>query len=168
MIRRYSLVFGLMIGLMWMGEILYGNLGDTPILGNVRTLPEYRVVGWLFTGGALLFTMLSGIYAAHRTGDYGTALRVAVWSGLISGAIALVTLVGMTAIFLDALRHSPSDLAEFAKSGDPSFSHFLYMDALAGGVNHLWIGPALGLVLGSLGAVIGRALHPRTVDARSV
>jgi hypothetical protein len=36
-------------------------------------------------------------------------------------------------------------------------SHFLYFDALAGGVNHLWIGPLLGVTVGALGAVAGRA-----------
>jgi hypothetical protein len=162
MIRRLSLVFGLVIGMMWMAEILFGNLGDTSILGNLRTFHfhAYRIVGWSFIWGALVFTALSGFYTAYRTGNAGAAIRVAVWSGLISGAIALVTLVGMTAIFLNALSHSPSDLAEFATSGDQSFSHYIFFEALAGGLNHLWIGPMLGVILGSLGAAAGRKFHP--------
>ena len=87
---------------------------------------------------------------------------MAVWSGLISGAIALVTLVGMTALFLDALSQSPSDLAEFARSGEQSISHFLILDALGGGFNHLWIGLGLGAVLGSMGAVAGKTLLQKT------
>jgi hypothetical protein len=87
--RRLSLIFGLAIGAMWMGQVLYGNLGDTPLLGNVRTLHfhAYRVVASSFVCGALAFTALSGFYAAYRTGNMAAALRVAVWSGLI-GAIA--------------------------------------------------------------------------------
>jgi hypothetical protein len=87
------------------------------------------------------------------------SLRVAIWSGLISGAITLATLIGMTAGFFDASRQSPSDLAEFARSGDQSLPHFLYVNALAGGLNHLWIGAALGVILGSIGATAGKPFY---------
>jgi len=149
--------------MMWRAEVLFGNLGDTSVLGNVRTFHfhAYRIVGWSFIWGALAFTTLSGFYTAYRTGNLGAAVRVAVWSGFISGAIALVSLVGMTTLFLDALSHSPSDLAEFATSGDQSFSHYFYLEALAGGLNHLWIGPLLGAVLGSFGAAAGRTFRPK-------
>jgi hypothetical protein len=30
--KKLSIVFGLPIGAMWMGEILLGNLGGTPVL----------------------------------------------------------------------------------------------------------------------------------------
>jgi hypothetical protein len=161
MIRSPSLFFGLLIGAMWMGQVLFGNLGDTPVLGNVRTLHfyEYSVVGWSFIYGALAFTTLSGFYSAYLTGKMVVALRVAVWSGLISGAITLATGMGMTILFLDAFRQSPSDLAEFARSGDQSFSHLLITDALGSGLNHLWIGVGLGLILGSLGAIAGKPFY---------
>ena len=161
MIRRLSVFFGVLIGAMWMGEVLLGNLGDTSVLGNLRTLhfPVYRVAAYSFVFGALAFTALAGFYTAYRTGSARAAIRVAIWSGLISGAITLVTLVGMTAVFLDALRQSPSDLAEFAKSGDQNVSHFLYVDALGGGLNHLWIGAGLGAALGSIGAFFGRPFY---------
>jgi hypothetical protein len=167
MVRRLSLVFGLLIGAMWMVQILFGNLGDTSVFGNVRTFHfhTYRVIGWSFIWCALALILLSGFYTAYRTGNVRTALRVAVWSGLIGGAIALVTGMGMTALFFGALSHSPSDLAEFARSGDPSFAHYLYMDTLGGGLNLLWICPALGVVLGSLGAAAGRKFHQETFPA---
>jgi hypothetical protein len=166
MIRRLTMLFGLLIGSMWVVQILFGNLGDTSVLGNLRTFHfhAYHVVGWSLIWGALAFTLLSGFYTAYRTGNVRSALRVAVWSGLIGGAIALVTGMGMTALFFNALSHSPSDLAEFARSGDPSFAHYLYMDTLGGGLNLLWIGPALGVVLGSAGAAAGRLFHQKTLD----
>jgi len=49
-------------------------------------------------------TTLSGFYTAYRTGNTQAALQVAIWGGLIGGAMALVTIMGMTALFLDALR----------------------------------------------------------------
>jgi hypothetical protein len=164
--RRLSLVFGLLIGLMWMLEILFGNLGDTSVLGNVRTFHfhAYRIVGWTLIWGALAFTMLSGLYTAYRTGNTLTARKVAVWSGLISGAMALVTMLAMTTLFLDALRQSPSDLAEFARGHEQSFSQFIYLEALAGGLNHLWIGPLLGAVLGSVGAAAGKRFRGKPLN----
>jgi len=161
MVRRFSLLYGLLIGIMWMGEVLVGNLGDTPVLGNLRTFHFhlYGFLCWSFIGGALAFTMFSGFYTAYRTGNAPVARKVAHWSGLISGAITFVTLLGMTALFLDALQHSRSDLNEFARDGDASFTHFLFMDALGGGLNHLWIGPALGIVLGFPAAAAGSAFH---------
>jgi hypothetical protein len=165
MIRRLSVFFGILIGAMWMGEVIFGNLGDTYVLGNFRTFHVHasRMVGWSFICGALAFTVLAGFYTAYRSGNTGAALQVAIWSGLIGGAIMLLTLVGMTVLFLDALRQSPSNLAEFAKSGDQSFSRFLCMDALGGGLNHLWIGAGLGVVLGSVGAFMGRAFYREEV-----
>jgi hypothetical protein len=157
MVRRLSLLFGLLIGMMWVGEVLFGNLGDTSVFGSARTLHLHAFqIAQCFVAGALAFTILSGFYGAHRTGTVKVAIKVAVWSGLISGVMTLVTLVGMTLLFLNALSQSPSDLAEFARSGDQSISRFLILDALGGGLNHLWIGPGLGLVLGSIGGVLGK------------
>ncbi|HEY1948207.1 MAG TPA: hypothetical protein VGG97_14445 [Bryobacteraceae bacterium] len=112
MIRRLRLLFGFLIGAMWMGEVLFGNLGDTALLGNVRTFHfhAYRAIGWSFVCGALAFTALGGFYSAYRTGDFLVALQVAIWSGLISGAITLTTLLAMTAFFLDALQRLESSL----------------------------------------------------------
>src|SRR5665213_1939431 len=87
------------------------------------------------------------------------ALRVAIWSGLDQRRDNACCCDGHDGIFLDALRQSPSDLAEFAKSGDQSLSHFLYVDALAGWLNHLWIGPAYGVILGSIGAIAGKQFY---------
>jgi len=33
--KKLSIVFGLLIGGMWLGEILLGNLGGTSVLGNL-------------------------------------------------------------------------------------------------------------------------------------
>jgi hypothetical protein len=145
MIRRLSLLFGFLIGAMWMGEVLFGNLGDTALLGNVRTFHfhAYRAIGWSFVCGALAFTALGGFYSAYRTGDFLAALQVAIWSGLISGAITLTTLLAMTAFFLDALQQSPSDLAEFARSGEKFFALFISRRAggrLESSLDRTWVG----------------------------
>jgi hypothetical protein len=167
MIRRFSLFFGLLIGAMWTGEILFGNLGDTYLLGNFRTVHShaFHLLVWSFIYAALVFTALSGLYTAYRTGNTLEGLQVAVWSVLISGLVVFVAGMGMTVLFLGVLRQSPSNLAEFARSGDQSISHFIFMDSLGGALNHLWIGPGLGLLLGTIGAFLGKVFHPRELQA---
>jgi hypothetical protein len=154
--RRLILIFGVLIGLMWMGEVVFGNLGDTVILGNVRTFHfhAYRVIGWSFISGALALTVIAGLVGAYRIGGIRAGLSVGVWSGLMSGAITLVTILVVTVLFRDSLLMAPSNIAEFAGSAPR-----MYSDALGAGVNHLWIGPLLGLTLGWVGAVVGNRLR---------
>jgi hypothetical protein len=150
--RRLILIFGVLIGLMWMGEVVVGNLGDTVILGNVRTFHfhAYRVIGWSFVSGALALTVIAGLVGAYRIGGIQAGLSVGVWSGLMSGAITLVTILVVTVLFRNSLLMAPSNIAEFAGSAPR-----MYSDALVAGVNHLWIGPLLGLTLGWVGAIVG-------------
>jgi hypothetical protein len=35
-------------------------------------------------------------------------------------------------------------------------SSFLYWDGLGGSLNHIWIGPLLGVTVGAAGAVVGK------------
>ncbi len=91
-----SIFFGLLIGGMWIGEVLLGNLGGTPVFGNLRDFHPhiYALAPW-FALGAVGVTLVGGLVAAYRTGSIVTALRVGVWSGLISGVIVFVTGVTM-------------------------------------------------------------------------
>jgi hypothetical protein len=102
-----SWTFGILIGGMWMGEVLLGNPGGTSVLGNLRDLHP-RV--------------------------YAMAPRFAL---------------------------GPSNIHEFARSAhraptEAELSNFLYWDALGGGLNHIWIGPVLGITVGGIGAIIGK------------
>ena len=79
MTRRLSLIFGLLIGVMWMGGVIFGNLGDTTVLGNIRTFHfnTYRVVGWAFIGGALTLTAGAGFFGCGVA--TGTSDRVELY-----------------------------------------------------------------------------------------
>jgi hypothetical protein len=81
-----STIFGLLIGGMWMGEIILGNLGGTSIFGILRDIHPrvYAIAGW-FAWGAVCVTGIGGLVAAYGTGRIFAALRVGVWSGLLSG-----------------------------------------------------------------------------------
>jgi hypothetical protein len=62
------------------------------------------------------------------------------------------------------MMKDPSNIHEFARSAhrpptEAELSDFLYWDALAGGVNHISIGPLLGLTIGGIGALIGKLVR---------
>jgi hypothetical protein len=135
--RRLILIFGVLIGLMWMGEVVFGNLGDTVILGNLRTFHfhAYRVIGWSFVSGALALTVLAGLVGAYRIGGIQAGLSVGVWSGLISGAITLVTILLVTVLFRNSLLMAPSNIAEFAGSAPR-----MYADALGAALTTYGLG----------------------------
>jgi hypothetical protein len=133
---------------MWVGEILLRNLGGTSVFGNLRDLHPraYATAGWLALG-AVEVTGIGGLVTAYLTGRISAALRVGFWSGLLSGGIVFVT---MMILFHDALMKDPSNIHEFARNAhraptEAELSKFIYWDALGGALNHLWIGPLLGL-----------------------
>ena len=144
-----------------MGEILFGNLGDTPLLAAFRIshLHAYGIMIWGYVYGAVALTALAGLVAAYQIGDFGKAVFASVCSGLVSGLIVLVGLMAMEVVFHNALRQSPSVLAEFATSGDSNLDLFMYWDALVGGIAHVLIGPALGITVGAVGAAVGMLAH---------
>jgi hypothetical protein len=163
--KKLSIIFGLLIGVMWIGEILLGNLGGTSVFGNLRDVHPrvYAMAAW-FALGALVVAGIVGLVAAYRTGRIALALRVGVWSGLLSGAIVFVTLMSVVILFHDAMMKDPSNIHEFARTAhraptEAELSDFLYWDALGGALNHLWIGPLLGLTVGGIGAVFGKWQH---------
>ncbi|MGH9646382.1 MAG: hypothetical protein ACRD4E_06150 [Bryobacteraceae bacterium] len=157
MTRKLILIFGVLIGASWMGEVLFGNLGDTPLFENFRMFHPYayRTIGWSFVSGAVAFTALAGFVATFPFGDFRKAVFTSVCSGLVSGVIVLAGGMTMEVVFHDALRHSPSVLSEFATSGQSDLDEFMLGDALVGGLAHVLIGPALGLTVGAVGAAIG-------------
>jgi len=157
MLTRLIRVFGLLIGAAWMGEVLFGNLGDTALFGNFRTyhLQAYRAIGWSFIGSAVGFTVLAGLMAAYRTGGFRKAVLASALSGLVSGVIVLTGVMAMEVFFHRALRQSPSVLSDFARSGQRDLSMYMYGEAFVGGIAHVLIGPALGVTVGAIGAAIG-------------
>jgi hypothetical protein len=72
--------------------------------------------------------------------------------------------MSITILFHDAMMLDPGNIHEFALSArraptQAELSHFLYWDALGGGLNMLWIGPLLGINVGGVGTLFGKAMH---------
>ena len=56
------------------------------------------------------------------------------------------------------LVRDPQNLHEFQRSGAPDLMTFIVSDMLAGSINHLWLGLLVGVGLGALGGMLGKAL----------
>ena len=75
--------------------------------------------------------------------------------------MTLATLVGVVVLFHGALMQDTSNVRELMLGGHPApseheLSRFIYVDGIAGGLNHLWIGPLLGVAVGGVGALLGK------------
>jgi hypothetical protein len=172
--KKLSKTFGALIGAMWVGEVVLGNLGGTAVLGNLRDFHPhvYALAPW-FALGAVGMTAMGGFVAAYRTLSIISALRVGLWSGLLSGSIALVTISTVVVLFHDAMMNDPSNVHEFTNGAhrlpsEGELSRFIYTDGFAGGLNHLWIGPLLGITVGGIGALMGKAVRRSDEAAKQV
>jgi hypothetical protein len=141
-----------------MGYVLALNLDGIAVFGN--SMHVYAMTPW-FVAGAIALTALSGFVAAHRTGCMSVAMGVAFWSGVISAAITIVTVIVINILFHNAMMQDPATIREFIRAvhhtpSNTELSDFILTDALGGCAMQLWIGPLLGLVIGGTGALVGK------------
>ena len=100
-----------------------------------------------------VLTVIVSLLASRQTGLRQTGIWVGVWSGLISG---LITYTGLMLIgYSGRLANDPQTIQQAAKNGVSDITAFSVADSLVAAINHLWIGPLLGLVCGVIGSLIG-------------
>ena len=146
-----GLFFGLVIGLLWVIEVVTGNLNFANAdWANVLYFGSMLVV--------LIVTFAAGFRGAQQSARTIAGIQVGLWSGMISSLITFIALMLITYLFQAKLQAIPQNMQEYLRSGAPDFTTYLVSDSLAGATNHLWIGPFLGLVIGGIGSVIGKAL----------
>jgi hypothetical protein len=146
--------WGLVIGLLWMIEVLAGNLGD----GHAWALIPY----YLGEFGAYGLTLLAGLLGARLTGQVRTGAWVGLWSGIVSGLVTALVLLLVAYTLQGHLQHDPQTLREFQQSGASDLTTYIIGDFLAAMLGHLLlIGLLLGTALGALGGAVGAALRQR-------
>lgn len=158
-LERVSIGLGLLIGVMWVVEIVVGNLNGTLFtLNSTVTLTLYF--------GSILSVLVLSIFAGVRGAQIGNRIRdgilLGLESGMLSALVAFSAGVGMTFLFIQALQQDPQTLREFARSGASDIVTFVIQDFIFAFTNHLLIGIILGLGLGAVGAIIGRALSGKS------
>ncbi len=135
---RQGAAWGLVFGVLWLVEVLAGNLSFAIATSWVR-LAYYGAML-----AVLVLTLAAGAYAALRTGRIAAGTLVGFWSGLISGLITFIILLCVTYLCMGMLQHDPQNIQEFQRSGAPDLATSIVAESLAGGINHLWLGPLVG------------------------
>jgi hypothetical protein len=149
---RLSIRFGVLIGALWMVEMLAANVVAVGTSAN-------RVVYEAVTLVAFALPLVAGGLAAYRLRRVTGGIVVGFWSGFISGLIAYLTLMTIAYVFMAALQHDPQTLREYAQSGERTLATYIVGDFLFGSCAHLLlIGVLYGTALAAVGALIGRAL----------
>ncbi len=146
--QQQGVTFGLLAGLFWIGEIVADNIVATPM----------RLIGIICIVGVLVVTFLGGVYGAWHTKTFRFGLRIGLWSGMLSSLVAWIIVMFLTYILMERLQHYPQYIQGFAHSGDPDIMTYLVKNAIFASAAHLVFGPLLGLALGALGALLGKAL----------
>jgi hypothetical protein len=157
---RDRTLLGLMLAALWTVEIIAGNILDTQLIW-------VRVIYY----GAILcvpvLTLAAAAWAAARTGSIISGIMMGLWSGLVSGLIVALAILLLNFVPLSAQNISPGDLAAFRQSGLPDLATYEAGENLVAAINHLWIGPVIGILFGILGGLVGSAISPLTTRSSS-
>jgi hypothetical protein len=138
---------GLLVAALWAASDVMRTLS----VPGAITLAAVAAVGAL-AGLAFVGARARGVGAGARAGA-----RVGVAIGLGSFlAIVLVTYLATGRVTGD-----PQIVAAFHTSGARDLTTYAVGESLAAAVNTLWIGPAVGALLGALGGVVARARASR-------
>jgi hypothetical protein len=153
--KRY-VALGLCIGLLWTIEISINNF--------IRPgLPLRDIIDDIFWAIVALLILITSIRETYRVKKFSIGLKSGFWTGFASGAIACFTALlfvvfGMKYLLLDSLNVKEwTDLKATADTSDIAV-YFAY-ETFTGAIMHLVVlGVFMGLILGSLGGVIGWTL----------
>jgi hypothetical protein len=130
-------VFAAVVGALWMVEVWAGNLAPP----GSATVVVYRAS----TASVLVATLVGGLLGGRRRGRLADGVSVGAISGMSSGMLVCAVAVAGGALAAQvSVIDPPTDAG--------------YADALAAGVNHLWIGVGIGSVCGLAGGAVGVAL----------
>jgi len=152
-LARASLVWGILIAILWLVEILTGNLGRTESAA-------LKLAYFGATGVALVLSLIAGMWGSMHTGQTRTGALLGLYSGMVSGLLTFLILMAVTYLFLNSFLQDPQNISQFQQSGTADLTAFVIGDSLAGGLGHLVIGLVLGPLLGAIGGVIGKVLPP--------
>jgi hypothetical protein len=89
----------------------------------------------------------------------------------VGSAIMMVSLVVIMLLFWATVRDTAFQSAEMIRawhaSGDQSFGHYLWIDNLDGGIAYALISLIFGVLLGTLGGLLGSLSSGNKLDSQS-
>jgi hypothetical protein len=155
--QKRNVASGLCFGLLWTIEIGINNLVHPrlPLRDNIDN------TFWVIIA---LLILITATIDAYKSDQFLSGLKSGFWSGLASGAVACLTALilivfGMKSILLDPLNIKEWSDAKATADSTSMDVYFAYQ-TFAGAIMHLFIlGVIMGLFLGSVGGVVGKALR---------
>ena len=151
--QRQAVMVGLLAAVFWVVEVVVDNIISTP----------NRTIAIACGVGVLVVVFFGGLYGAQHTRTFAFGLRIGLWSGMLSSLFAWIALLLLTYILMARLQLYPQYVQGFTHSGNPDIMTYIVKNAIFAAAVHLVIGPVLGLALGALGALAGRALTRRNL-----
>jgi hypothetical protein len=153
-VMRTGLVFGLLAGVIFAGEILL----EYAVLPNDNT--SWGLVEF---GSVFVLYFVSGLWAAYRSRSIKSGTLAAVLTAILSSVIWLLCLLLVFYLFRGTLRQelvlkAEGTFEDFARSGMSSFSTFVMEDQLGAGFFHLLLAPLIAAILGATGGVLGMGI----------
>jgi hypothetical protein len=148
-----GLLFGIVIGGLWVVELLTGNIGNMSSIW----------ISLLYRGSILMVFLASigaGLVGTLRKGELSDGIKVGLLAGMLSSLITFTSGLSIAYSFMGHLDQDPQTLQEFTRSGAQNLPAFIVKDMLGAMTSHLWIGIILGLLCGLAGGLIakGKAL----------
>lgn len=113
-------------------------------------------------GALLVMFVLWGLAGARTSRDHGH-FRPGVMTAIMSAGVTMVIAVafGFALELFIAPTSDATTWAAFSRSGWTDARAFAIANTFHFGFSNLWMGPAIGLVVGSIGAWIGKLRSPR-------
>ncbi len=153
-ILRTAGLFGLLAGIVFVGEILWEYIA-LPTDNSRAGLIEF--------GSVFALYFLSALLIAYRTRQTQQAILTAISTAMIASLIWLIAVLAVFYLF----RGSPQQIQvfraegnyeDFARSGMSDFNKFIMEDFMGAGFFHLLLGPIVAAILGTVGGLFGAAL----------
>ena len=149
---RNGILFGLLSSIILSGDLISGYLIHD---GNTSARTSLIAYGLFF-----ILIIASAVRGFRQTGKFTSGLAAAVWCVLV--ALLIWFCVEFVAYYIFA--STPSGMAfiqdemqlDFTRSGATDYQAFVISDFYGAGFFHLLLGLIIALILGSIGAGIGR------------
>jgi hypothetical protein len=151
-IIRWGGIFGLAAGIIFAGEI---------ILEYVFLPKDNSIWGLIEFGSVFFLYFLCGLWAVYQNGRMRSGMVSAVLSAMISTLIWLIVILIIFYVFRETDRQTQVFMAEgnfedFARSGAADFNTFIMEDFLGAAFFHLFLGPLMAFILGTIGGLFGK------------
>ena len=155
-ILKQGSIFGLLMGTVFMGLSLFGNLIHlSTALESVIDL----VVVPVFLGVTVLTFAISGYRTSRLTGHLWAASLAGLLTGIFAFMLLGLSFVILDMVFFDIVRQQPEKVFNFAHSSYSDMRAYLFDSTVRGATLVTLAGGVLGALFGSVGGLVGNRKH---------